>query len=320
MPVPELMRAAVYERYGPPDVVEVRAVPVPAPGAGHVLVQVAATSVNLSDWECLVGSPAYARIGGLRSPARRGARLRHRRHRGRGRRGGDRLRGGRGGLRRQHRSSRAGSPSTPSLPRPRWPPSPPDCRSSRRRRSRRPGRSRCRGPPVCGRGSGWRSTAGVAARAVFAIQLAKAAGAHVTAVDNAGKLEWMRTLGADEVVDYRADDFTRRPAYDLILDLVAHRSVRDYRRALAPGGRYRVVGGTVPTMLRVATVGGIVGLMTGRRLGLLAVRGARRTSCRWPTGAWPARWPSTSTGRSPSTRPPRRWRTSAKAARWARSW
>ena len=43
--------------------------PVPSPAAGHVLVRVAATSVNLSDWECLRGSPLYARLGGLRSPA-----------------------------------------------------------------------------------------------------------------------------------------------------------------------------------------------------------------------------------------------------------
>ena len=47
----------------------VEEVPVPSPGAGQVRVKIAATSVNLSDWECLRGSPAYARIGGLRFPA-----------------------------------------------------------------------------------------------------------------------------------------------------------------------------------------------------------------------------------------------------------
>src|SRR4029077_10087250 len=74
----------------------------------------------------------------------------------------------------------------------------------------------------------------------FAIQLAKRAGAHVTGVDNAGKLDFMRSVGADEVVDYRKDDFTRTTQpYDLILDLVAHRSVFAYRRALARGGTYR---------------------------------------------------------------------------------
>src|SRR4029079_9318429 len=86
----------------------------------------------------------------------------------------------------------------------------------------------------------------------FAVQLAKRLGAHVTGVDNARKLSFMSALGADEVIDYDRDDFTRNAgAYDLILDLAAHRSVLAYRRALAPGGRYRCVGGSVPTLLRV---------------------------------------------------------------------
>ena len=106
----------------------------------------------------------------------------------------------------------------------------------------------------------------------FAIQLAKAAGAHVTAVDNAHKLEHMRSLGADVVVDYRTQDFTRLEPSDLVLDLVAHRSVFAYRRSLAPGGRYRCVGGSVPALLRVITVGALAGRLTGRRLGILVVR------------------------------------------------
>ena len=61
----------MYDRYGAPDVLRVEDVPIPSPAAGQVRVKVAATSVNLSDWECLRGSPAYARIGGLRRPARR---------------------------------------------------------------------------------------------------------------------------------------------------------------------------------------------------------------------------------------------------------
>ena len=92
----------------------------------------------------------------------------------------------------------------------------------------------------------------------FAIQLAKRLGAHVTGVDNAAKQEFMRSVGADEVIDYRQTDFTRTTEpYDLILDLVAHRSVFAYRRALAPGGRYRCVGGSVRSLLRVLTVGSV---------------------------------------------------------------
>jgi NADPH:quinone reductase-like Zn-dependent oxidoreductase len=106
----------------------------------------------------------------------------------------------------------------------------------------------------------------------FAIQLAKRLGARVTGVDNAGKLDFMRSAGADEVIDYRGEDFTRTGPYDLILDLVAHRSVFAYRRALAPGGRYRCVGGSVSALLRVLTVGSVAGRLTRRRLGVLAVK------------------------------------------------
>src|SRR6476646_615783 len=65
------MKAVVYDRYGTCDVLRVADVPIPSPAAGQVRMKVAATSVNLSDWESLRGSPAYARIGGLRHPARR---------------------------------------------------------------------------------------------------------------------------------------------------------------------------------------------------------------------------------------------------------
>jgi NADPH:quinone reductase-like Zn-dependent oxidoreductase len=95
----------------------------------------------------------------------------------------------------------------------------------------------------------------------------------VTGVDNAAKLEHMQALGADEVVDYQREDFTRRsPRYDLILDLVAHRSVFAYWRALAPGGTYRCVGGSVRSLLRVLTAGWLLGRLSGRSLGVLVVQ------------------------------------------------
>ena len=62
-----------------------------------------------------------------------------------------------------------------------------------------------------------------------------------------------------------------RFSYDLILDLVAHRSVFAYRRALARGGVYRCVGGSVRSLLRVVTVGAVAGRVTGRSLGVLVV-------------------------------------------------
>ncbi|MFC7478804.1 NAD(P)-dependent alcohol dehydrogenase [Luedemannella flava] len=106
----------------------------------------------------------------------------------------------------------------------------------------------------------------------YAIQLAKLYGAEVTGVDNAGKLEFMRSMGADHVLDYRQTDYTATgDRYDLILDLVAYRSVAACARALAPGGRYFMVGGPVSTLLRVLVFGPLRG-----RIRVLAVQlGAR---------------------------------------------
>ena len=60
------MKAVIYGRYGGPEVLRLEDVPKPSPTAGQVLIKIEATLINLSDWECLRGSPAYARIGALR--------------------------------------------------------------------------------------------------------------------------------------------------------------------------------------------------------------------------------------------------------------
>jgi NADPH:quinone reductase-like Zn-dependent oxidoreductase len=92
-------------------------------------------------------------------------------------------------------------------------------------------------------------------------------------VDNASKQDFMRLVGADDAIDYRRDDFTRTgQPYHHILDLVAHRSVFAYRRALARGGRYRCVGGSARALLRVLTVGSVLGRVTGRSIGVLIVK------------------------------------------------
>jgi len=77
----------------------------------------------------------------------------------------------------------------------------------------------------------------------LALQIAKARGARVTAVDGHGKLDLLRSLGADEVVDYALEDFTRRGArYDLIFDVPGNHPVSACRRALKPDGRYVLIG------------------------------------------------------------------------------
>ncbi|HKF37662.1 MAG TPA: NAD(P)-dependent alcohol dehydrogenase, partial [Ktedonobacteraceae bacterium] len=90
----------------------------------------------------------------------------------------------------------------------------------------------------------------------FAVQLAKFYGAEVTGVDHTGKLDFLRSLGADQVIDYTREDFTKNgKQYDLILDIAAYRSVFAYARALRPKGRYFMVGGSVATLFQVVLLG-----------------------------------------------------------------
>ena len=90
----------------------------------------------------------------------------------------------------------------------------------------------------------------------FAIQLAKHFGAEVTGVDSGGKLDKLRSLGADHVLDYTREDYTESDQrYDLIIDCVANRSVSDYTRVLSPNGVFLAVGGPVLGILRIALKG-----------------------------------------------------------------
>lgn len=265
------MKAVVYDKYGPSDVLRVEEVSIPAPAAHQVLVEVVATSVNLSDWEGLRGVPMYARFGGLRAPSRRtlGSDIAGRvaavgsavtRFRPGDEVYGDNL-GLMGGFAEYAvapESALAHKPETLTFAQASTLPQAGAIALQGTARVR-PGQRML----INGAGGGTGS---------FAIQLAKQAGAHVIGVDNAGKLEFMRSLGADHAIDYRSQDFTHLEPSDLVLDLVAHRSVFAYRRALARGGRYMCVGGSVRALLRVITIGAILGRLTGRRLGVLVVK------------------------------------------------
>jgi NADPH:quinone reductase-like Zn-dependent oxidoreductase len=104
----------------------------------------------------------------------------------------------------------------------------------------------------------------------FAVQMAKARGALVTAVDRGSKRELLRSIGADEVVDFEAQDPTRLDdRFDLVLDVVARRSVRDWRRVLAPAGAYLMVGGTTRRIVEGALLGHVLVRGGTQRLGIL---------------------------------------------------
>jgi NADPH:quinone reductase-like Zn-dependent oxidoreductase len=97
----------------------------------------------------------------------------------------------------------------------------------------------------------------------FAVQLARLGGAEVTGVDKSHKLEVVRSVGADHVIDYTKEDFTQNgQRYDLILDVHGIRSMFDYKRALSPQGTYAMVGGAIPRMLQ-ALIFGLRGSITG---------------------------------------------------------
>jgi NADPH:quinone reductase-like Zn-dependent oxidoreductase len=86
-------------------------------------------------------------------------------------------------------------------------------------------------------------------------------------------LEFRRSLGADHVIDYTREDFTRNGrTYDLVLDLAGHHSAFAYKRSLAPGGRYLYVGGSMATLLQVLLIGPLTGRAAGTTIRLLAVR------------------------------------------------
>src|SRR5690349_2844215 len=194
------MRAVVYDRYGPPEVLRVEDVPIPSPGARQVLVRVVATSVNLSDWESLRGTPAYARIGGLRTPARRvlgsdiagvveaaGPGVT-------GFRPGDEVYGDNLGL-------KGGFAEYALAPESVLARKPAGLTFAQASTIPQAGAIALQGVAGAGPGSRVLINGAGGGSGTFAIQLAKGLGAHVTGVDNAAKLDFMRSLGADQVID-----------------------------------------------------------------------------------------------------------------------
>jgi NADPH:quinone reductase-like Zn-dependent oxidoreductase len=233
------MRAVVHDRYGPPEVLRIREVADPVPQPDEVLVRVHASTVTRSDCGFRGADPFFSRIfTGLRRPKRTivGMELA----------GvvegvgedvtefavGDRVFGLRGGANAElvcvrEQGALAHMPDGLSFveaaP---LSDGPSIARACLRKADLREGRT-----IVVYGASGAIGTA--------AVQIAKAAGAHVTAVCDTARLEIVRALGADEVVDYTREDFTRNGTrYDVICDAVGKHSFRRCRNSLEPGGLY----------------------------------------------------------------------------------
>jgi NADPH:quinone reductase-like Zn-dependent oxidoreductase len=103
----------------------------------------------------------------------------------------------------------------------------------------------------------------------FAVQIAKYFGAEVTGVDSTSKLDMLRAIGCDHVIDYTLEDYTKSgQRYDLILDVAAYRSIFAYKRALNPKGIFVVVGGSRATIFQVVFLGALVSMTGSKKMGL----------------------------------------------------
>ncbi len=104
----------------------------------------------------------------------------------------------------------------------------------------------------------------------FAVQIAKSFGAEVTGVCSTAKMDFVRGLGADHVIDYTREDFTRSgQRYDRIVDVAGNRSILECRRALKPKGVYAMVGGSTARIFAALFLGPLISLAGSRQMGLM---------------------------------------------------
>lgn len=270
------MRAAFANRYGPPEVVRVAEVERPTATADQVLVRVHAASVNRADLDGLIPRPSFVRLFvGVRAP--RNTRMgidaagvveavgpTATRFKPGDRVFGDLFSFGGGAF-----AEYVTAPERAFLPIPggmgfdeaaTLPHSAVLAVQGLRRRN---GATPKAGDRVLIDGASGNV-------GPFAVQIAKAMGAEVTAVASTGKLELVRSLGADHVIDYTKVDYTRRPErYDWIVDTDSHHSIMAVRRALAPGGVYVTLGGTTWPIIRGLTFGPLISLFSDRWSGLM---------------------------------------------------
>lgn len=266
------MKAAVLERFGPPAMVEIRELDKPAPAVDEVLVRVRAASTNIADWYGVVGRPWVARpTMGMRRPkeSRIGVDFA----------GiveavgkdvtqfapGDEVFGGRTGAFAEYvviREDRAIVPKSANVTFEQAAAAPVAALTAlqglRDKGQLRPGQK-----VLVNGASGGVGT--------FAIQIAKALGGEVTAVCSTRNVEQARSLGADQVIDYTQQDFTRSDRrYDLLFDVAGSRSWRDCKQVLEPHAKVVLVGGPKANRLS-GPLGHVVGMRLGAMLG-------RRTS------------------------------------------
>ena len=210
------MKAIVYERYGPPDVLELKEIEKPTPRDNEVLIKVHAVGVNASDWEMLRGKPLYARVAGLFKPRKKilgsdiAGRVEKKKKKVNQFKPGDEvfgdILGNMGGF-----AQYVCAPENTLLQKP--------AGMSFEEASVLPQAAvialqgiRDKGQVQPGQKVLINGAGGGAG--TFAVQLAKYFGAEVTGVDSTGKLDMLRSIGADHVIDYTQEDFTKKGVGD----------------------------------------------------------------------------------------------------------
>ena len=104
------------------------------------------------------------------------------------------------------------------------------------------------------------------------VQVAKSIGVEVAGVDNSGKLDMMRSIGFDQVIDYTKEDFTQTGLrYDLILDTKTNRSIFKYARALSPNGTYVTVGGSTARLFQAFLLGPLIQKLSKKHIRVLGL-------------------------------------------------
>lgn len=239
------MRAVVYRCYGSPDVVKLEDTAKPIPGADRVLVKVHAASVNPLDWHYMRGKPLVMRpMSGLGKPddirlgvdfagtvEAVGKNVRRFKP-------GDDVFGGANGAFAEYATVRDGGSVAlkPTNVTYEQAAAVPIAAITALQALRDKAQVRAGQKVLVNGASGGVGT--------FAVQIAKVYGAEVTAVCSTKNMEMVRSIGADHVIDYTREDFTKRPEhYDSIIDTVGTHSLSEYARVLNPKGSLVMVGG-----------------------------------------------------------------------------
>jgi NADPH:quinone reductase-like Zn-dependent oxidoreductase len=272
------MKAIVYQKYGSPDVLELREVEKPAPGVGEVLVKVYATAVNYADFALLTGKPFLVRLmaGGLLNPKNQilGADVAGRVEAvGSGVRQfqpGDEVFGdisgcGLGGLAEYVSVPENVLVSKPANITFEQAAAVPMAAVTALQGLRNKGQIQTGQKVLINGASGGVGT--------FAVQIAKSFGAEVTAVCSTGKMNMVRSIGADHVVDYTQENFTQNGrCYDLILAANGYHPISDYKQALNPQGTYVCTGGTMPQIFQSILLGPLMSMSGNKKVGNLAAK------------------------------------------------